>query len=443
MRNNLHNKRPGASLGSIQGEIMRRFVGRWCVLLASWWALSAAEANEANYQHYQVGDRAAGMGGGISAIADALDACYYNPAGLTRTPKNTLSLSANLYGLQNYKVDDALAPGEKFETDSFHSVPSTAGGTFRVNTNTIAAFSIFIPKKGSFFETIAFTEKEHYYTLSQDYQTMWLGPSLAYSYTPRLSLGGSIFGVYESYNSQQSLLWGDVDQAYANGLKYDSLSLLGMLGVQYRLDEYWSAGFTFQTPSVALKSDGEYLEDAVDPTVNGKKSGVLYADNLEVENMIPAKFVLGIAREVPGVWAFGVDVTYHLAESYTRLKGTSSDGRELEAPLKRESVLDLNMGGEYVLLGKYPLRAGVFTSRSSAPDLDVEESHYPAQIDLYGMTCSVGATTRNSAVNLGVNYIFGQGDDFGWAFGEATNERVIVDAREEYLYFIFNTSYYF
>jgi hypothetical protein len=422
--------------------MMRRVVKQWVVGLVSLSCLYSASANEANYQHYQVGDRAAGMGGGISAIADGIDACYYNPAGLTRTPNNTLSLSANLYGFQQYESDDAMFPGERFKTDSFHSVPSTAGGIFRLSTNVIAAFSAFIPKKGSFFETIAFPDKQHYYTLSQDFQTLWLGPSLGYTFTPKLSLGASLFGVYETYNAQQSLLWADYDYAYAMGVKYNSLDMLGMLGLQYRLDEYWSLGFTFQTPSANLTSDGEWLEDDVDSSTQGG-SGVHYADGLEAENLTPAKFVLGLAREVPGIWAVGVDVSYHLAESYTRLKGTTEDGVEFEVPVKREPVVDVNVGGEYVLLGKYPLRAGFFTSHSSAPDLDVNESHYPAQIDLYGLTCTAGTKTRNSAVNLGVNYIFGSGDDFGWAMQDGYLQRVIVDANERYLYFIFNTSYYF
>ena len=405
--------------------------------------VATASANEANYQHYQVGDRAAGMGGGISAIADAMDACYYNPAGLMRTPNNTLSLSANLYGFQRYSVDDAFMPGERFETDSFQSVPSTAGGVFKLNTNLVAAFSAFVPKKGSYYETVVFPESEHYYILSLDYQSMWLGPSLAYQVSPKLSLGASLFGVYNSYNAQQSLFWGDYNQAYATGVKYNDLSALGVLGLQYRLDEYWSVGFTFQTPSAHLTSNGEWLEDIVDSNDQEQKSEVFYANHLSADNLTPAEFTLGIAREVPGVWAFGVDVLYHLATSYTRLSGSDDEGKEVEMQMRRKAVMDINVGGEYVLLGKYPLRAGFFTSQSSAPDLDVNESNLPAKIDLYGLTCSAGTKTKNSAVNLGVNYIFGQGDDFGWANSEEGAQRVIVDASEQYLYFIFNTSYYF
>ncbi|MBU1692729.1 MAG: outer membrane protein transport protein, partial [Verrucomicrobia bacterium] len=169
----------------------------------------AARAAEANYQQYLLGDRGAGMGGGVCAIAEGVEACYYNPAGLARTPNNTLSLSANLYGFQRYTVENALFPGENFDANSFHSVPSSAGGTYRMDTNLVLGFAVFAPRKIAFFETIAFPESQHYYTLSQDHQTLWLGPSAGYQATPALALGGSIYGVYDTVNSQQALYWGD------------------------------------------------------------------------------------------------------------------------------------------------------------------------------------------------------------------------------------------
>ncbi len=413
----------------------------WGILSAVFLLPPVVRANEANYQHYQLGDRAAGMGGGISAMADGIDACFYNPAGLSRTKNNTLSLSANLYGFQQYTADDAMFPGESFETDSFHSVPSTAGGIFRLGTNWVASFSAFIPKKGSYFETIAFPEATHYYNLSMDFQTMWLGPSVGWQVNDRLSLGLSVFGVYDTYNNQQSLVWEDYKQAYALGIRYNSLSTLGVLGLQYRLDEAWSVGFVFQTPTANISSDGEWLEDVVN--AEDRDSQVFYADKLEAENLMPAKFTLGISREIPGVWAVGADISYHLSRNYIRIKGQGEQGEELEVPLERDAVLDLNVGGEYIVVGRYPLRAGFFTSHSSAPDMDAEQSHFPAKINLYGLTCSVGTLTKNTAVSLGVNYIFGKGNDYGWAFEEDEIQRVVVDASERYLYFFFNTSYFF
>src|ERR1035437_870784 len=92
---------------------------------------SAAWATDSRYQTYIVGDRAAGMGGAVVSIADSVDACYYNPAGLTQVKSSTVSLSANLYGFQLYHVENGLLPGENVQGDSFVTIPSTMGGIWK------------------------------------------------------------------------------------------------------------------------------------------------------------------------------------------------------------------------------------------------------------------------------------------------------------------------
>lgn len=407
------------------------------------WGGDAARASEANYQQYLLGDRGAGMGGGVCAIAEGVEACYYNPAGLARTPNNTLSLSANLYGFQRYKVDHVLFPGEQLDADSFHSVPSSAGGTYRMNTNLVVGFAVFAPQKATFFETIAFPESQHYYTLSQDHQALWLGPSAGYQMTPELAVGASLYGVYDTVNSQQALYWGDFGQSHAAGYEYSSLSMLGVAGLQYQWNDLWSAGFRAQTPSISLYGDGQLLEHLVGALNGQMRTSVRYSDDVEVENLAPAAFTLGVAREVPGAWTISADVSCHLDRSFTRLEGTDQNGQPFEVPVERELVVDTGIGAEYVLWGKYPLRAGFFTSRSSAPDPEVGDPAAMTQTDLYGFSFSAGTRTKNSSVNLGINYLFGDGTDLGWTLAANGVQQILVDVHEEYLYFTFNTSYYF
>jgi len=56
-------------------------------------------ADNGNYQNYLVGDRAAGMGGAVTASTNNLDACYYNPSGLANVTGSRISLSVSLYGI--------------------------------------------------------------------------------------------------------------------------------------------------------------------------------------------------------------------------------------------------------------------------------------------------------------------------------------------------------
>ena len=402
-----------------------------------------SRASEANYQQYLLGDRGAGMGGAACAIAEGVEACYYNPAGLARTPNNTLSLSANLYGFQRYKVEDALFPGEDFDADAFQTVPSSAGGTYRMDPNLVLGFAVFAPKKMSYFKTLAFPEAQHYYTLSQDHQVLWLGPSVGWQAQPKLALGASVYGVYSTFNAQQDLYWGDYGRSYAAGYEYSSLSLMGAAGLQYRWNPLWSLGVRAQTPSIMLASEGQVLEHIVGVMNRRLRGELVYADDVEVDNMTAAQFTVGVAREGPGGWTVSADVTCHLEENFTRLKGTDQEGRAFEVPVEREMVVDFGLGAEYLLWKKFPLRAGFFTSRSSAPDPVVNDPYALAKTDLYGFSFSAGTRTKNSAVNLGINYLFGDGTDLGWSLAGDRFEQVLVDVREDYLYFTFNTSYYF
>ena len=76
----------------------------WAMAVCAAMAAAArCAAGEANYQPYVVGERAAGMGGAVTATADGMDACFYNPAGLGYETRDSLSVNGALYGLQTYE----------------------------------------------------------------------------------------------------------------------------------------------------------------------------------------------------------------------------------------------------------------------------------------------------------------------------------------------------
>ena len=110
---------------------------------------ATAWATDSKYQTYIVGDRAAGMGGAVVSIADSVDACYYNPAGLTQVKSSTVSLSANLYGFQLYHIENGLFPGENVQGNSFVTIPSTMGGIWKYGPDLSLAFSALVPDRSS------------------------------------------------------------------------------------------------------------------------------------------------------------------------------------------------------------------------------------------------------------------------------------------------------
>jgi len=137
------------------------------------------------------------------------------------------------------------------------------------------------------------------------------------------------------------------------------------------------------------------------------------------------------------------DVVHHLSSRYDWMSGTA-DGEDVVIRQEREAVTDLQVGGEYVWRRKHPLRAGLFTSFSSAPDPDPAGQSTLGQVDLYGATVSVGSIGENVVANLGFSYVWGSGDALGNRLDEeGLLESVVTQTRESGLYAFASTAYRF
>jgi len=319
--------------------------------------------------------------------------------------------------------------------DSFLVIPTAFGSVWKLDEDWVLAVSAFVPYLARSNDLDAYLGTYDFYKYNKDDQSVWLGPSLAYRIDASLSFGVSVFGVYRTFSwfrdwTRYAILTDSED------IKYNDLSLLALLGVHYQLDPYWSFGLAIQPPSVHLSGSGEMMRKYN----SGEGLVVHYIDAAETENIIPAQAAAGLAWSEPGKWALALDLSYHFSEKYDRLKGQDQFGIPWSYTIKYEPVLDVSLGGEYYVAENYPLRAGFFTSLSAAPSADPETSWYPAHINKYGLTCSVGRETENSSFNLGVNYSWGSGDFVGW---DEEGTGVTVDAEETFLYVFAGTSYFF
>ncbi len=392
-------------------------------------------AGEGNYRDYIVGDRAAGMGGAAIALAVSTESCFYNPGGLARTKNSTVSLSASIYGISTYRSENGWATGQDIDVASFLVIPTAFGSVWKLDESWVFALSAFVPDLARSNDLEAYPSSYDFYKYNKDDQSVWLGPSLAYRVNETCSLGISVFGVYRTFSWFRDVLR-QARFSWSEDIKYNDLSLLAVFGAHYQLDPRWSFGFTIQPPSIHLSGSGEMLRQydyGVGTLVN-------YVDDADTENTIPAQAAAGVAWSEPGKWALALDLIYHFSADYDRLKGEDQFGMTWHYQIEYEPVLDFSLGGEYYITERYPVRAGFFTSLSSAPASDPETSWYPAHINKYGLTCSIGRETENTSFNLGVNYSWGSGDFTGW---DEEGTLVKVDARETFLYVFAGTAYFF
>ena len=412
------------------------------------WVLAAGMVvrgvgGEANYQPYVVGERAAGMGGAVVATADGMDASFYNPAGLGRETRDSISVNGTLYGIQKFETKDAAFPGEEFGISSFATIPTGLSAVRKLKEGTVASFSVFVPSHSSAREIQAFPQNRHYYNYSQDEQTLLAGPSIGHVVNERLSIGASVHGVYQTASEFQNLYWGDYSYTLTENYKYTVMGVVGTVGIQCRLGSDWLAGMAISTPSWNVTGDGrvQFSEVQGDAVVAGADSQ--YYENLDADNGLPAHVRMGIGWQRPGVGSFEVDVTHHFARNYKWMDGVS-DGESITVRQEREAVTDMQAGVEYIFRRRYPLRAGCFTSFSSSPDLDPDDISTPSQIDLYGVTASAGVEGENVVLNFGLSYVWGDGDAFGTRLDEQEFLVTgITGTRERSLYAFACTSYRF
>lgn len=71
------------------------------LLVLGCFVVTGVAADEYHFINTFVGDRAAGMGGAYTAIADGPEGMYYNPAGLAFAPANYVSVSTNAFEFRN------------------------------------------------------------------------------------------------------------------------------------------------------------------------------------------------------------------------------------------------------------------------------------------------------------------------------------------------------
>ena len=90
------------------------------VLAASvaWFFSGSAHADIFHYNNVLVGERAVGLGGAFTALADDASGLYYNPAGIAFAQSNDISGSGNAYYKKSTEYSNVVMEQDYMETAS-------------------------------------------------------------------------------------------------------------------------------------------------------------------------------------------------------------------------------------------------------------------------------------------------------------------------------------
>lgn len=402
-------------------------------------AAQTASATDGRYREYVVGERAAGMGGAAIAIASDVDALFYNPAGLANSRSSSLSLSANLYGIERYKTEKALDWGDDSSSSTFVSVPAAMGGVKRFSDELVGGFGVFTPKMEKRHLVTASGDRTGFTHLDYNDQTVWIGPSAAWAPAgSRFSFGAGIYAIYRDYSASESSFQRNYDTL--NGaMDLQMLGALATFGVQADLGDGWRAGAVVETPTVRIWDDGKL---SINETVVGDPDSNMgiYTSHVRADNHIPWQLSAGIGKAGEN-WSAALDATWHPSSHYD-LARWNFNGLSAAQKMHLRSVLDTSIGGEYIVAKNYPIRAGFYTAMSAVrvPDDPDETDFVTSDVDMYGFTFSVGRCDKTMGVNLGFDLAFGSGYDLD--YDNAGVKRRVDSERCVFLVSV-STTYYF
>lgn len=396
--------------------ILKRHLPAAFLILACLLNSATARSDEFHYNNMIIGDRAAGMGGAFTALANDTSGMYYNPAGLVDAQAKSLSASVNAYYSLSKKYSGVIA-GSDLNRNYSAIIPNFFGVQQPVGPVSLG-FSYSVPEHA--FENMdeTFTdlpttqeEKQHYgdpnlriaryvLNLNTEDSINEFGPSVAVKVSETISLGLTLYVHKRNFlfvENELLRLSNGRDQWTNVYVKIREWGTRPILGFLWKPSERFSFGAALSRTFV-VNSDVTYqntthstLEDQ--PVMNDQRI------NSTDKQGYPWQGRLGVAYRINPSWLVSGDVALYSGFGYDML-GTR---------VERESVVNVALGTEYSPGKDWIFRGGIFTNRSNSPDITAGMNPGAEKIDMYGIAGSVSFRIMQSSITVGGNYGQGSG----------------------------------
>jgi len=394
-------------------------------------APAALAESDAHYQDVVVGERAAGMGGAFTALANEATGAHYNPAGIIAASSAVIQLSMSAYKLRSRVVEVADLCGTKLseDEDSFFSFPASFGFVKQFHTGSVhhgLGLTLVTPH----------TTKVGYSYLKQDGKCGPLGFDIGGSQlsVDRVFSGGLSYAVQPWKFLQLGVTVGfSVRSATHTGLSVlrwinpavPTRPYIGFFNADVSLwSMYFAAGviveplqglrfgLTFTSPHIRLAGAGrlDLLEAAAMPS-DWKESAVKVLDDAQFYWKVPFRLALGAAYS-GSRFTVAADVSLHgeVRPYDTYEHERIPAGLEVNA---RALTINANVGGEVKLPRGVVLRLGAFTNFSSVPD--DEPSVDAERIHMFGLTLGGSyVSAKGSSLSAALMAQYGRGEISGY-----------------------------
>ena len=439
------------------------FTSRRCSLtLASLLLLNSQTilADQFHYQNFIVGDRAVGLGGAYTGVADDASGVYYNPAGTAFALSNDISGSANAIYNKTLTFKKTLGT-EDFLEKSGGTVPSFFGGLLKIENileGLVLAWGIYsidneLKDQDDFFKNVTLGAnvacpggtaqppdnvlKRFHRTVNSRSSTEYVGASLGWRVRNNLAIGAGLNYVkvgelvQEYQDVKQSSHYCKSDGGFAAGTQTltqnirQQLSAYGLqpvIGVQASVFGRLSLGLTVKF--------GTYVAQKFEQTAEIRKVKLLKADQSTVENesltnplpslispsvasifqnngtpetqdqplgSMPSNIRLGLAYFASPRLLITSDVVH-----VTEVTDADQFGGFTYSLYGKEAVTNVMAGLEYYLIPSVPVRIGFFTNNDARPEVDKTQVNQRNHVDWTGGSVFLAWVQPNSQIGAGV-----------------------------------------
>ena len=439
-----------------------------------------AAADDTHYQDYIVGDQAVGLGGAYTAIAADPSGMWYNPAGIVDVRDTSLSLSANLYGIQDSTTGshESILPEDPIS--KLVVVPSSAGfvqALGRSDTDGRRPYaigmSIVVPSYHKFStaeegvgqDQLLGVYRHGYHRAFED-ETLWVGAGGAMRLGSRMSIGA---GLVLEHRSLQDAASSFVASDLQNGeyriyrdsmvdLNFSNDSLLLTAGIKIELIRNLFFGACIRSPSLTVHSSGNmrFARSRSDGAGDSGFEPTPDEVSVESETRINGEARAGIAWVLPDLLTLSADVSFHLPVTYTLIAVRSDDEQTkialrdallIPPAISRSFVVNFNLGAEVQFLERFMLGMGAFTNFASSPSIPSTASRpTPAHVHMVGGTLAFGIKSKHTLTRIGAAFARGSGSDVIASndpdqLALDTQQFVRVDLTQTFVYFFLSSTF--
>lgn len=396
------------------------------------------------------GSRSSLLGGQVVAGAYDNSAIFYNPGAMGFIPKPNFSVSANTYGFETIKLQNAIGDDEDMRSFQTKIFPSFVSGLLKTKDERIkVGYGIYFRSnnKLNFQSILESTDDvistspgseffEGRFDAKIDQFEQWFSAGLAYKINDRLSLGLTQSLSYLNVNSSfltsasadaQNELGDNLTVQSSNTLndRMNYVSLLWKFGLAFHKGKF-KLGFTMTSPNIKIYGRSNTISSqqlfnfnefvASDNFLFRHPSYIIQDEDrkLPMKYKTPFSFALGLEHQIsPKFKIMGSTEVFLPLDIYTVYQSevpTQPRPSELFEPIDHylnsttgnELVINAGLGLEYIISPKLSYLASFRTNFNNINFSNTQAGSLNAQVwSYYHGTCGLAYRKKASELALG------------------------------------------